>query len=141
MAFIASNNHTLPLFVNEQGGDKCFSANERFDRKSGLDGLRSSRTGNLEHNFLTSQGSSQPEESKVLSYDVEMEDLDSSYWLKKEALPLLPKLAGRHQVRTMCVWCRNEFYLESVNSEMQSGSVGFMCATCNAKYSRQVNLL
>lgn len=141
MALVESNNHTLPLYVNEHGGDKFFGANERFDRKSGLEGLRSSKTGNLEHNFLTLQGSSHPEESKVLSYDVEREGLDSSYWLKKEALPLLPKLASRHQARTVCVWCRNEFYLESVDSEMQSGSVGFMCATCNAKYSRQVNLL
>lgn len=127
--------------TSSKGGDKIFRANKRFDSKSGLEELRSISTGNLEYNFLTTEESCQQEESKGLSCDAEMEQgFDSSYWLEKEALPLLPQLASRHQVRTVCVWCTKEFYLESVNSGMQSGSVGFMCATCNAKFSGQFHL-
>lgn len=93
-------------------------------------------------NFLTLQASSHPEEPGVLSYDAEMDQrFSSSYWFKKEPLSSLPKEGNGHQVRTMCVWCAEEFYLESVNSRMQSGSVGFMCAACNAKFSGQFNVL
>ncbi|KAG2699087.1 hypothetical protein I3760_07G176000 [Carya illinoinensis] len=93
-------------------------------------------------NLMSSKASSHPEEARVLSYDAEMDQgFNSSYWLKKEALPSLPKVANGHPVRTMCVWCAEEFYLESVNSRMQSGSVGFMCAACNAKFSGQFNVL
>ncbi|KAG7972302.1 hypothetical protein I3843_07G175600 [Carya illinoinensis] len=93
-------------------------------------------------NLMSSKASSHPEEARVLSYDAEMDQgFNSSYWLKKEALPSLPKVVNGHPVRTMCVWCAEEFYLESVNSRMQSGSVGFMCAACNAKFSGQFNVL
>uniref|UniRef100_A0A2N9F9A5 C2H2-type domain-containing protein n=1 Tax=Fagus sylvatica TaxID=28930 RepID=A0A2N9F9A5_FAGSY len=134
----------IPNFdvMTGKGGDKIFITNDRFNSTSGLEGLGSSSSiGHLEYNFLTMQGSSHPEESKVLSYDAEMEQgFNSSVWLKKEALPLLPKLASRNQVRTACVWCGNEFYLESENSGMQSDSVGFMCGNCKAKYSGQFNV-
>ncbi|KAK4559754.1 hypothetical protein RGQ29_008795 [Quercus rubra] len=134
----------LPNFdvMTSKGGDKSFSPNERFDSTSGLEGLGSSSIEHLEYNFLTMQPSPNPEESNVLSYDAEMEQgFDSSIWLKKEALPLLPKLASRHQVRTACVWCGFEFHIESANSGMQPGSVGFMCGTCKAKFSGQFNVL
>ncbi|KAF3945954.1 hypothetical protein CMV_027723 [Castanea mollissima] len=115
----------LPNFdvMTSKGGDKSFSPNERFDSTLGLEGLGSSSLAHLEYNFLTMQPSPHPEESNVLSYDAEMEQgFDSSNWLKKEALPLLPKLASRHQVRTVCVWCGIEFHIESANSGMQPGS-------------------
>lgn len=142
LEFFSSIKHMLPLYFFKQGGDKSFSPNERFDSTSGLEGLGSSSIEHLEYNFLTMQPSPHPEESNVLSYDAEMEQgFDSSNWLKKEALPLLPKLASTHQVRTACVWCGIEFHIESANSGMQPGSVGFMCGTCKAKFSGQYNVL
>ncbi|KAF2299700.1 hypothetical protein GH714_002568 [Hevea brasiliensis] len=69
--------------------------------------------------------------------------LDSSVWLDKEALPLLPKIASRRRVPTLyvCVWCRNEFHYEALESEAQASSLGFTCAACKAKFSGQFNLL
>ncbi|KAI4367485.1 hypothetical protein MLD38_023218 [Melastoma candidum] len=45
------------------------------------------------------------------------------------------------QLTTTCVWCGEEFTHDAPNSELQSDSVGFMCSTCKAKISGQINLL
>lgn len=93
-------------------------------------------TEHLEYNFLTTQPGCHSEVSKVLSYDAAMsQGFDSSVWLEKEALPLLPKIGSRHRVATVCAWCRNEFHHEPIDTGGETGSVGFMCPTCKAKFS------
>ncbi|XVE93150.1 hypothetical protein REPUB_Repub01dG0165300 [Reevesia pubescens] len=47
---------------------------------------------------------------------------------------VLLSMAGKHQLTTDCVWCGTEFNQEAVDSEIQSGSVGYMCPTCKAKF-------
>lgn len=97
-------------------------------------------TEHLEYNFLTAQPGRHSEVSKVLSYDAEMsQGFDSSVWLEKEALPLLPKIGSRHRVATVCAWCRNEFHHEPIDTGGETGSVGFMCPTCKAKFSGSHN--
>lgn len=95
---------------------------------------------NMEYNFRPSQVSSHSDESKIFSCNAEAaQRFDSSVWMEKEALPLLPKIASRLHVPTICVWCRNEFQQEALESEAQTGSIGFMCAACKAKFSGQLN--
>lgn len=96
----------------------------------------------MEYDFLTTQTSSQSQVPKVLSYDAEISrGFDSSVWLEKEALPLLPKIGNRYQVATLCAWCRNEFHHEPVERAAETGAVGFMCPTCKAKFSGNHNSL
>ncbi|KZV17768.1 hypothetical protein F511_01577 [Dorcoceras hygrometricum] len=40
-----------------------------------------------------------------------------------------------NQLTTVCVWCRAEFKLDSVESEGPSESIGYMCPTCKDKIS------
>lgn len=84
---------------------------------------------------MTAQPSSRSGNSKVPSYGSEMALKFDSVWLGKDALPLLPKIAGRHQVTTLCSWCGNQFYNEAVDIAAQRGSM-VMCANCRARVSR-----
>ncbi|KAJ4839461.1 hypothetical protein Tsubulata_022963 [Turnera subulata] len=114
----------------------------KLDGLSDFEGLRSSSVENLEYDFLTSHVNSQPHGSKAFPYDAEVSPgFDSSVWLEKEALPLLPKIAKRHRVPTVCVWCRNEFNHEIPESGVQTGLLGFTCESCNAKFSAPFNIL
>ena len=48
--------------------------------------------------------------------------------------------AGAQEL-TVCVWCGVEFIHEAVDTEMLSDSVGYMCPTCKARISGQLNVL
>lgn len=48
---------------------------------------------------------------------------------------------GRRQFQTVCVWCMTVFNHEALDSDTQSDSVGFMCPSCKAKISGQLNVL
>lgn len=50
-------------------------------------------------------------------------------------------VVARRQLTTACMWCGVEFKHDAVDSELPSESVGFMCPTCKAKISGQLNLL
>ncbi|XP_057975022.1 uncharacterized protein LOC131162490 isoform X2 [Malania oleifera] len=124
--------HTFDIMSNK-GENEIFGVNEKFDRISGLDRLRSGSIEHLEFDFLTSQTNSLSDDSKVLSYDGPVEQgFDTPVWLETEAL--LPKIASRHQISAICVWCRNEFLHEAVNPGIQAGSIGLMCPTCKARF-------
>ncbi|XWS25287.1 hypothetical protein CRYUN_Cryun27aG0056300 [Craigia yunnanensis] len=122
--------------MSHKGESEMFNISGKCSSVTGFEGLRSDSIGNIEYNFLTAQPSSHSGNSKVSSYDSEMAlKFDSSVWLGKEALPLLPKIAGRHQVTTLCSWCGNEFFHEAVDIGAQRSSM-VMCAICKARFSR-----
>ncbi|XWS23900.1 hypothetical protein CRYUN_Cryun28dG0055200 [Craigia yunnanensis] len=126
---------TFDLMAHK-GGSELFNISGKCSNVSGFEGLRSDSIEHMEYNFLAAQPSSRSGNSKVSSYDSEMAlKFDSSVWLGKEALPLLPKIAGRHQVPTLCSWCGNEFYHEAVDIGEQRSSM-VMCANCQARFSR-----
>ncbi|XP_044475940.1 uncharacterized protein LOC123203577 [Mangifera indica] len=128
--------------MSDKGENELFSIGEKYDSISGFEGLRSGGMEHMEYDFLATQTSSQSQVPKVLSYDAEISrGFDSSVWLEKEALPLLPKIGNRYQVATLCAWCRNEFHHEPVDTEAETGAVGFMCPTCKAKFSSNHNSL
>lgn len=122
----------FPTFdvISDKGLNGLCTANEKFN----TDNIE-----NLKFSSLTAQRNSLSEDSKVLSYDAGMEQgFNSSEWLEKETL--LPKVAGRHLVATLCIWCRNEFHHENVGNATQTGSTGLMCPTCKVKFSGELNL-
>ncbi|XVE60494.1 hypothetical protein DITRI_Ditri05aG0133600 [Diplodiscus trichospermus] len=122
--------------MSHKGESEMFNISGRCSSVAGFEGLRSDSIENMEYNFLTVQPSSHSGNSKVSSYDSEMAmKFDSSVWLGKEALPLFPKIAGRHQVTTTCSWCGNEFYHEAVDIGAQRSSM-VMCDNCRARFSR-----
>ncbi|CAK7347154.1 unnamed protein product [Dovyalis caffra] len=125
--------------VSEKGESKLFG--EKFGAISDFEGLKSGGMENMEYNHLTSQVSSHPGESKVVSYDaVTPQGFDSSVWLEKEDLPFLPKNASRHHVPAVCVWCGREICQEAFESEGEASTMGFMCAECSAKLPGQFNV-
>ncbi|KAF3445843.1 hypothetical protein FNV43_RR11020 [Rhamnella rubrinervis] len=118
--------------------------NERYDSISGFEGLRLGSIRPSEYHALTSQGASDSNEPKVMLYDAEVgQGFDSSIWLEREVSSLFPKTGSRHQTVAICAWCRNEFQHDYVNPETHSdsGSVGLMCGTCQAKFSNEFNPL
>ncbi|XP_050124835.1 uncharacterized protein LOC126602067 isoform X1 [Malus sylvestris] len=117
--------------LSDKGANGALSVNEKFDNMSGLEGLG---PGQFDYNIPTVQATSHTKESKVLSCDGELEQgFSSSDWLEKESLPSMPNITSRHEINT-CVWCRNEFP-HGVYERTQPGSVGLMCATCQANFS------
>lgn len=121
--------------LSEKDAYGDLNGNERFETISDLEGLGLGSTEQLQYNFLTTQGTLNSNESKVLSHAEIKHGFDSSIWLAKESLTLFPKTASGHQTLTICIWCRKEFYHQGVSSGTKSGSVGLMCATCQAKFS------
>lgn len=125
---------------NGQGESELFNGNEKFNGTSGFQELRSGCIEHMEYNFLTAQTSSNSQDSKVSSYDSQMAlGFDSSHWFEKEALPLLPKVAGRNQVTSYCSWCGNEFHSEGFDSEADKGLVVHVCPNCRTRSSTNHN--
>lgn len=125
------------MYVDEQGANGALSVNQKFDSISGLEELLPGGVENLDYNSLSAQGHSNFKESEALSHGAVMEkDFDSAFWFEKEE-----KIASTHPCVMTCVWCWNEFYHEAVNSVTHSGSVGFMCTICQAKFSGHFNPL
>ncbi|XP_039027195.1 uncharacterized protein LOC120160955 isoform X2 [Hibiscus syriacus] len=122
-------------WMSHKGGSEMFNISGKCSNESSFGGLRPDNFEHMEYSFMTSQPSSRSVNSKVPSYESEMAlKFDSSVWLGKDALPLLPKIAGRHQV-TVCSCCGNELYNEAVDIGAQRSSM-VMCANCRARFSR-----
>ncbi|XP_012466716.1 uncharacterized protein LOC105785277 isoform X1 [Gossypium raimondii] len=116
---------------NSKGQSEMFNISGKCSNESGL----SDNLEHMEYSFMTAQPSSRSGNSKVPSYGSEMALKFDSVWLGKDALPLLPKIAGRHQVTTLCSWCGNQFYNEAVDIAAQRSTM-VMCANCRARFSR-----
>ncbi|KAK8544552.1 hypothetical protein V6N13_026052 [Hibiscus sabdariffa] len=83
---------------NSKGGSEMFHISGKCSNEAGFGGLRSDNLEHMEYSFMTAQPSSHSVNSKVPSYGSEMAlKFDSSVWHGKDVLPLLPKIAGRHQ--------------------------------------------
>lgn len=114
---------------------------QKLQNATGFEELKLEEIESLKFGFVTDQESlSLPEVHMDLENEAAMEDaFDSSVGFEQEEAVLC--MASRHQLTTVCVWCRVEFSHEAVESEMQSDSVGFMCPTCKSKISGQLNVL
>ncbi|THG12892.1 hypothetical protein TEA_004649 [Camellia sinensis var. sinensis] len=137
---------SLPCFpllttISNKGENEFCTVDQKLDNVTAFDDLRLDEIEPLKFNFVNGQDSpSLPEVTMNLANDEGMEEgFNSSAGFETEAVML--NIAGRLQFTTVCVWCRTEFNHEAVDSETQSDSVGFMCPTCKAKISGQLNVL
>lgn len=76
-----------------------------------------------------------------LTANAEMGGAFGSSSMMMESEVVMIDMAGGDQLTTVCVWCGIEFSHESIASEIQPDSVGFMCPGCKAKISGQVGVL
>ncbi|XP_059633666.1 uncharacterized protein LOC132276311 [Cornus florida] len=140
---LVQSSSSFPTFniIPNKGENELSRFNEKYDSMSGLEGMRSGSIEHVEFDFLHSQNlNSHPENSKVLAYNTEIgQGFGSSFWLEKDALS--PNVAARNQITSICVWCRNVFHHEPVHTGTQTGAIGSLCPTCNAKISEQFNVL
>ncbi|XP_050378942.1 uncharacterized protein LOC126796221 [Argentina anserina] len=139
---LMQSSSTYPNFdmLSGKGANGALSVSEKFVDTPYLEGLKSSTIEQFDH-FLTAQATSQSKELNVLSCDESIEQgFISSCWPEKEAMPLVSNVESRREFSS-CVWCRNECYDDAYGSGMQSGSVGFMCANCQGKFSGHVSFL
>ncbi|XAR48737.1 hypothetical protein NMG60_11031653 [Bertholletia excelsa] len=82
-----------------------------------------------------------PDMSMDMANDGLREEEDSKSLLNGNSEPHILKSAGKHQFRTMCIWCAKEFAHKIVDPEAYSDAVGFICPACKVKISGAVNRL
>lgn len=127
--------------ISNTGKDEFCTAYQKLDDVTDFDELRLEEMECLQFSFMNRQELPPfPEVSMNVENDEVMEEVfNSSSRLESEAVTL--NIGGRRQFTTVCVWCRTEFNHEAFESETQSDSVGFMCPSCKAKISGQLNVL
>lgn len=129
------------FYICQQGENLCSGVDQKNENISGFEGLRVDDMDALKDNLESGQESLPLQEVPIdLTSNVEMErEFGSSIQYGSEEV--MVEVDGRHQLTTVCVWCGVEFSHEAVDSEIQPDSVGFMCPTCKAKISGQIDVL
>ncbi|CAL0334353.1 unnamed protein product [Lupinus luteus] len=95
----------------------------------------------LQYNFVSGQNSlSLLDVTTELANDTVMEGMHSSP-VNFESQEVTINMGGRNQLTAVCVWCGIDFTHDAVDSEIQPGSVGFMCPACKGKISGEINVL
>ncbi|QCD76556.1 hypothetical protein DEO72_LG1g175 [Vigna unguiculata] len=125
----------LPAFSSDKGGKQFCSLDNEHDNVKGLQELRFDEIDSVDYDFARIQDSpSLPAVSAELANNTVMEETYSSS-VQFESQEGMLNIGDRDQLTTVCVWCGIEFNHDSVNSEIQPDSVGFMCPACKAKIS------
>ncbi|CAK9174036.1 unnamed protein product [Ilex paraguariensis] len=120
-------------------GENEYGTSQKLDNITGFEELKLDEIEPFQYSFVNEQEPhSLPEVSMDLANDAGIEEgFNSSVRFESEAVMF--NMDDRHQVTTLCVWCRTEFNHEAIDSEAQSDSIGFMCPTCKAKISGHLN--
>lgn len=143
---VVSPEQPLPQFLafnttSDKGEEQSHSVDQRHQNLTTFEELRLDEIESLKYTSTTATESLSMQEVPVdLTYTAEMAGAYSSS-VQFEPQEVMLNIAGGQQVTTVCVWCGAEFHHEAVDTEMQSDSVGFMCPTCKAKISGQLNVL
>ncbi|XP_062077098.1 uncharacterized protein LOC133781989 [Humulus lupulus] len=124
----------------------CFSSlKETSDKRQasemGFEELRLEEIEPLQYSFVGGQDSSLQEVPIDLEGAVEMEGAFGSSVHFESGEVMLNMTGTRRDQLTACVWCGVEFNHNTVDSEMQSDSVGFICPTCKVRISGEFNEL
>ncbi|XP_015893710.3 uncharacterized protein LOC107427828 isoform X1 [Ziziphus jujuba] len=139
---MVQQSHCFPPFdAASDKGEQVSGVDQKNENITGFEELRLDELEAMKYNFETVQESLPLQEVPIeLTSTVEMEgEFGSSVQFVSEDVML--NVDGRHQLTTVCVWCGVEFNHETVDSELQPDSVGFMCPNCKAKISGQLNVL
>lgn len=133
----------FPTFssTSDKGEEQLCSVDQRHDNVTGFEELRLDEIEPLKYSSVTGQESLSIQEVPMdLTYNAEMEGAYGSS-VQFESEEVMLNMAAGNQLTTVCVWCGVEFHHEAVDAEIQPDSVGFMCPTCKAKISGQLNVL
>lgn len=131
----------LPAFSSDKGGKQSCSVDHEHDNVKGFQELRFDEIDSVEYDFARVQDSpSLPDAQPELANNTVMEGTYASS-VQFESQEVMLNISGRNQLTTVCVWCGIEFNHDAVNSGIQADSVGFMCPSCKAKISGQINVL
>ncbi|KAL5992170.1 hypothetical protein ACLOJK_013085 [Asimina triloba] len=151
----ASEENTMQTLMADQPPSDCFASlgvvsekredlasfSERLENTSpfkelGLDDIDAPQT-----DFMIGEEATNLQEAPMdLAYGTSFgQDLGPSVQFEWE--PVLPEVVVGGRITTNCVWCRTAFTFEGANRETDPGSVGYMCPTCKARISGQLNLL
>ncbi|XP_022884880.1 uncharacterized protein LOC111401396 [Olea europaea var. sylvestris] len=129
--------------MSDQDAQGLIEVQEKYNINANVEGISSGRSEPVEYSFLGSNSSNViPMESNVFSHNSNMEQgLDSSFWLGNNAL--MPNTEeNRSKSSSVCVWCRNVFYHETNQHEMEAaGAIGSMCPTCSTRIPGNFNVL
>ncbi|KAL2520723.1 uncharacterized protein Fot_24646 [Forsythia ovata] len=129
--------------MSDKDSQGLFEVHEKYNINTDVERMRAGRAEPVEYSFLGSNSSNAiPMESNIFSQNTNMEqELDSSFWLENDAL--MPNIADdRSKSSSVCVWCRNVFYHEPIQPEIEAaGAIGSMCPSCSARIPGHFNVL
>ncbi|OIW13636.1 hypothetical protein TanjilG_07978 [Lupinus angustifolius] len=126
----------FPLISSDKGGKQFCSVDHEHDNRKGFQELGLDEIG-LQYNFASGQNSlSLLDVTTELANDTVMKGMHSSP-VHFESQEVTINMGGRNQLTAACVWCGIDFNHDAVDSEIQPGSVGFMCPACKGKISGQ----
>ncbi|KAF5444185.1 hypothetical protein F2P56_036682 [Juglans regia] len=127
--------------ASDKGEEHLPSVDQRHNNVTGFEELGLDEIEPLKYSTGTVQESLSMQEVPMdLTYNAEMEGVYGSS-VQFESEEVMLNMADRQQLTTACVWCGVEFNHDDVDAEIQPDSVGFMCPTCKAKISGQLNVL
>ncbi|CAI9753527.1 unnamed protein product [Fraxinus pennsylvanica] len=138
----SSSFHAFDI-MSDQDAQGLFEVQEKYNINANVEGMSSGRAEPVEYSFLGSNSSNViPMESSAFSHNTNMEQgLDSSFWLGNNAL--MPNTTdNRSKSSSVCVWCRNVFYHETNQPEMEAtGAIGSMCPACSTRIPGHFSVL
>ncbi|XP_021618302.1 uncharacterized protein LOC110619278 isoform X3 [Manihot esculenta] len=134
-----SDGFSVPNVSLDKGATEFSMIDQGHQKIAGFEELKLEEIEELKYSSGTGQlPISLPEVPINMENNTEME---GSYDASVKFEPKIVDTAGGQQLMTVCVWCGVEFSHEAVDTEMQSDSVGYMCPTCKARISGQLNVL
>uniref|UniRef100_A0A7N0TW14 C2H2-type domain-containing protein n=1 Tax=Kalanchoe fedtschenkoi TaxID=63787 RepID=A0A7N0TW14_KALFE len=86
---------------------------------------------------ICDESSLMPVATMIVQNDADVYDFDTT---RVGVGDIMCSMECRRRVTSVCVWCSSEFIHETLNSELQGDSVGYICTTCKAKISGQLNV-
>ncbi|KAF5448482.1 hypothetical protein F2P56_029016 [Juglans regia] len=122
-------------------GEEHLQGDQRHDNRTGFEELRFDEIEPKYGSATAQESLSMQEVPVILAYNEEMDGAYGSSVQFGSLEEVVLNMADGNQVTTNCVWCGVEFNHEAAVAEIQPDSVGFMCPTCKAKISGQLNVL
>ncbi|KAJ4827455.1 hypothetical protein Tsubulata_032974 [Turnera subulata] len=128
---------SIPNTITDRGEDEFGSTDPRHDEETGVEELRLEEIEKLKFSLGAGQEAVSLQEVPLKNDEIEG-TYDTSGQFESE---VIGEMTSGQQFTTVCVWCGVEFSHEADDAEMQSDSVGYMCPSCKAKISGQLNVL
>ncbi|KAF5733346.1 hypothetical protein HS088_TW17G00888 [Tripterygium wilfordii] len=131
---------TFNDILDQQRENEFCSIDQRLDNTAGFEELRLDEMEQIKFSFGAVQESLSPPKAQMEFKNNSVMGGTYGSSLQFGAENML-SMACSQQLTTTCMWCGMEFDHQAIESEIQSNSVGYMCPTCKAKISGQLNFM